>query len=49
MGLGKSEVWTWSAWYRFMTLALLAHTLLVVMQLQARAQEQKNRQGKGTD
>jgi hypothetical protein len=32
---------TWTAWYRFITLALLAHAFLVVMRLQAQAREQK--------
>ena len=41
VGLDQYEVRKWKAWYRFITLALLAHAYLVVMQLQARAQEQK--------
>jgi SRSO17 transposase len=36
-GLDHYEVRTWTAWYRHMTLALLAHAVLVVM----RAQEKK--------
>jgi uncharacterized membrane protein len=32
---------SWTAWYRFITLALLAYALLVVMRSQAQAQEQK--------
>ncbi len=47
VGLDQYEVRTWTAWYRFITLALLAHALLVVMQLQARAQEQKRGQMSG--
>lgn len=30
------EVRTWEAWHRFITLCLLAHALLVVLQTQAR-------------
>ena len=41
VGLGKSEVRTWRAWYRYMTLALVAYAALVVMRAQARAQEKK--------
>ena len=41
VGLDQYEVRTWTAWYRFITLALLAHAFLVVMQLQARDTEQK--------
>lgn len=41
VGLDQYEVRTWTAWYRFITLALLAHALLVVMRLQAQAHEQK--------
>ena len=45
VGLDQYEVRTWRAWYRYMTLALLAYAALVVMRAQARAQE-KNRGGK---
>jgi SRSO17 transposase len=38
---GYDEVRTWRAWYRYVTLALLAYAALVVMQGQARAQEKK--------
>jgi SRSO17 transposase len=48
VGLDQYEVRTWRAWYRYVTLALLAYAALVVMRGQARAQE-KNRQGKGAD
>ena len=48
MGLDQYEVRTWRAWYRYVTLALLAYAVLVVMQQQGRAPE-KNRQGKGAD
>jgi SRSO17 transposase len=37
VGLDQYEVRTWTAWYRHITLALLAHAVLVVM----RAQEKK--------
>ena len=38
---GQYEVRSWSAWYRFITLARLSHAFLVVMRLQAQAAEQK--------
>ena len=41
VGLDQYEVRTWRAWYRYMTLALLAYAVLVVMQQQAHAQEKK--------
>ena len=41
VGLDQYEVRTWRAWYRYVTLALLAYAALVVMQAQARAQEKK--------
>src|SRR6266702_451766 len=41
VGLDEYEVRTWRAWYRYMTLALLAYAALVVMRSQARAQEKK--------
>src|SRR5437868_7154050 len=41
VGLDQYEVRSWTAWYRFITLALLAHAFLVVMRLQAQATEQK--------
>ena len=41
VGLDQYEVRSWTAWYRFITLALLAYALLVVMRSQAQAQEQK--------
>lgn len=40
-GLDQYEVRTWRAWYRYVTLALLAYAALVVMRAQARAQEKK--------
>src|SRR5712692_4147037 len=47
VGLDQYEVRSWTAWYRFITLALLAHAFLVVMRLQAQAQEQKKGMGNG--
>jgi len=44
VGLDQYEVRTWTAWYRFMTLALLAYAFLVVMRTQAQAAEQKKGQ-----
>src|SRR3989442_1714427 len=41
VGLDQYEVRTWRAWYRYVTLALLAYAALVVIQGQARAQEKK--------
>jgi SRSO17 transposase len=41
VGLDQYEVRTWRAWYRYVTLALLAYAALVVMQGQARVQEKK--------
>ena len=41
MGLDQYEVRTWRAWYRYVTLALLAYAALVVMQGQARVEEKK--------
>ncbi len=41
VGLDQYEVRTWRAWYRSVTLALLAYAALVVMRGQARAQEKK--------
>jgi SRSO17 transposase len=41
VGLDQYEVRTWRAWYRYVTLALLAYAALVVMQGRARAQEKK--------
>lgn len=47
VGLDQYEVRSWTAWYRFITLARLSHALLVVMRLQAQAQEQKKGLGNG--
>jgi len=41
VGLDQYEVRTWRAWYRYMTLALLAYAALVVVQGQARTLEKK--------
>src|SRR5436305_1649308 len=41
VGLDQYEVRGFRAWYRYVTLALLAYAVLVVMQGQARAQEKK--------
>lgn len=41
VGLDQYEVRTWRAWYRYVTLALVAYAVLVVMQQQVRAQEKK--------
>jgi SRSO17 transposase len=41
VGLDQYEVRTWRAWYRYITLALLAYATLVVVQGQARALEKK--------
>jgi SRSO17 transposase len=41
VGLDQYEVRTWRAWYRYVTLALLAYAALVVMQGRARTQEKK--------
>ncbi len=41
VGLDQYEVRTWRAWYRYVTLALLAHAALVVMQGQTNAQGKK--------
>jgi SRSO17 transposase len=41
VGLDQYEVRTWRAWHRHITLALLAHAFLVVMRMQARAEEKK--------
>jgi len=47
VGLDQYEVRTWRAWYRYITLALLAHAALVVMQEQSRAQEKKVKEQTG--
>ena len=41
MGLDQYEVRGFRAWYRYVTLALLAYAALVVTQGQVRAQEKK--------
>ena len=44
VGLDQYEVRTWRAWYRYITLALLAYAALVVVQGQARALGKKGEQ-----
>jgi SRSO17 transposase len=44
VGLDQYEVRTWRAWYRYITLALVAYAALVVMRAQARAHEKKAEQ-----
>jgi SRSO17 transposase len=44
VGLDHYEVRTWTAWYRHITLALLAHALLVVLRSQAEEDAQKGGQ-----
>jgi len=39
VGLDQYEVRTWTAWRRFITLCLLAHTALVVLRLRVRSEE----------
>jgi len=46
VGLDQYEVRTWRAWYRYMTLALLAYAALVVMQGQARTLEKKGEESR---
>jgi SRSO17 transposase len=46
VGLDQYEVRTWRAWYRYVTLALLAYAALVVMRGQVRAQGKKGEQPK---
>jgi SRSO17 transposase len=41
VGLDHYEVRTWRGWYRHITLALLAHALLVILRAQAEAQQEK--------
>lgn len=41
VGLDQYEVRTWTAWYRHITLALLAHAYLAVLRIQAQGQEQQ--------
>jgi SRSO17 transposase len=46
VGLDQYEVRGFHAWYRHVTLALLAHAILVVLRGQAQAQEKKVEMGK---
>ena len=41
VGLDHYEVRTWTGWYRHMTLALLAHAILVVLRAQAPQEGEK--------
>jgi SRSO17 transposase len=41
VGLDQYEVRTWRAWYRYVTLSLVAYAALAVLQRQARQQEKK--------
>jgi SRSO17 transposase len=41
VGLDQYEVRGYRAWYRFVTLALLAHAILVALRAQANAQKKK--------
>ena len=45
VGLDQYEVRGWVPWHRFVTLCLLAHAYLVVLRLQARAQETETAPG----
>jgi SRSO17 transposase len=41
VGLDQYEVRTWTGWYRHITLALLAHAVLVVVRAQAQQEQEK--------
>lgn len=41
VGLDHYEVRTWRGWYRHITLALLAHALLVILRAQAKEEQEK--------
>jgi SRSO17 transposase len=41
VGLDQYEVRTWTGWYRYITLALLAHAVLVVLRAQAQVEREK--------
>jgi Putative transposase of IS4/5 family (DUF4096) len=45
VGLDQYEVRTWTAWHRFITLGLLAHAVLVLLRLRARAEEATAKKG----
>ena len=47
VGLDQYEARKWTAWYRHITLALLAHAYLAVLRVQAQAREQEQKQQKG--
>jgi len=46
VGLDQYEARKWTAWYRHITLALLAHAYLAVLRVQAQAREQEQKQQK---
>lgn len=48
VGLDHYEVRTWTAWHRFVTLALLAHAFLVVLRLYARREASDPQPGNGS-
>jgi SRSO17 transposase len=41
VGLDEYDVRTWTGWYRHLTLAVLAHALLVVLRAQAQQEREK--------
>ena len=41
VGLDQYDVRTWTGWYRHITLALLAHAVLVVLRAQAQQEQEK--------
>jgi SRSO17 transposase len=45
VGLDQYEVRKWTAWYRHITLALLAHAYLAVLRVHAQAQDQAQQRG----
>jgi SRSO17 transposase len=47
VGLDQYEVRGYRAWYRHVTLALLAHAMLVILQERVHGQEKKVERGKG--
>jgi SRSO17 transposase len=47
VGLDQYEVRKWTAWYRHITLALLAHAYLAALRVHAQTREQEQEQEKG--
>ena len=43
VGLDQYEARKWTAWYRHITLALLAHAYLAVLRVQAQARKSRSR------